>query len=71
MGEVKFDGPAPYALPATQQTRAFAVGNRVEAHVLLLVDPRTPENVIVTLSASQALVLAEQLARAAADALGA
>lgn len=71
MGDVQFAGQAPYALPVTQHTKAVVAGNMVEARIRLLTNPRTLEDVIVTLTANQALVLASQLTMAANEALAA
>jgi hypothetical protein len=71
MGNVSFDGQAPYALPMTQHTKVHAAGDMVEAHIRLLVDPRSLESVIVTLTPNQAVLLASQLGTAAAEALAA
>ena len=71
MGTVSFDGQAPYALPMTQHTKTYAAGDMVEVHILLLVDTRNLENVIVTLTASQSVLLASQLGIAAGEALAA
>jgi hypothetical protein len=70
MGTVSFVGQAPYALPVTQHTKAFAVGDMVEAHIRLLVDPSHLESVILTLTQSQAVLLVQQLGVAAGEALG-
>ena len=69
MGTVSFDGQAPYALPVTQHTKAVVAGDMVEARIRLATSPRTLEDVIVLLTASQASVLASQLAAAAGEAL--
>jgi hypothetical protein len=70
MGNVLFDGQAPYAMPVTQHTKAFAVGDMVEAHIHVLVDTRQIESVIVTLTQPQAVLLAQHLNLAAGEALG-
>jgi hypothetical protein len=69
MGEVRFVGQAPYAMPMTQNTKAFADGGMVEARIRLLTGPATLEDVAVLLTANQALLLSDQLARAAEAAL--
>jgi len=68
MGTVEFVGQAPYALPMTQHTKAIVVGDTVELHIRLLTNPRSLETVIVRLTASQALLLAGQLASESAKA---
>ena len=71
MGIVSFDGQAPYVLPVPQSTKALAAGDMVEARIRLLVTPDRLEDVILVLTANQALVLAEQIAQAASNALAA
>jgi hypothetical protein len=64
MGEVQFVGQAPYAMPMTQHTKVFSVGDTVEAYIKISPDHRTLEDVVVTLTREQALLLAQQLTAA-------
>ena len=70
-GAVQFVGQAPYAMPMTQHTKVFSVGNMVEVHIRLLTDPKHLEDAIVTLTANQAALLADQLSKAVPEALAA
>lgn len=69
MGDVRFDGLGPYAMPVSQSATAKAVGTTVEASLRLLVHPNQLEVVHVPMTLDMALELANALTLAARDAL--
>lgn len=51
-------------MPVTQHTKVFSVGDTVEAYIKISPDQQGLEDVVVTLTLEQALLLAQQLTAA-------
>ncbi|HWY14725.1 MAG TPA: hypothetical protein VNX86_06255 [Rhizomicrobium sp.] len=69
MGTVQFVGQPPYAMPMPLNVKAYAARDGVDMHIRVEVGSRSLQNITISLTIDQALLLARLLSVAAEDAL--